>query len=328
MNQHKEKDDDDDDNNDGGGFFSGLLKFLESFFKLIFQLASGGGALDSLNNLNNMSNGNTGGSDSSSSSSASSTSSTPCNTGASSSSSSSSTPSASSSAASSTGAGGGSKVPVGSKEVFVGDFETGDASQWGSCQTASGGCNPYAITIVSGADAHQGKYAARFEIHPGDIAASGNRTEVRGPSQANVAEGDERWYEFSLKFDNSFTNPTGGWFIVAQWHRSNPDSGSPPLSVEVSKSGVLELHNNDANASPLPIGPIKKGQWVDYVLHVKFSSSSGFVEAWENGVQKVQKTTRATGSPGGNYLKMGIYRDKKDSSNEVVYEDGVRVTAP
>lgn len=230
----------------------------------------------------------------------------------------------------------GNTVPVGSTVVYVGDYETGNFTQWSNCQNVylNGPCSNidparYSATIVSGGEQRQGQYAARYEVRNGDIPnfGGGERSESRAPSAANVVEGDERWYEFSLKFDQNFPNPTGGWFIVMQWHAG---SGSPPLALEVSKSGVLELRNNRTGTQVHPIGPIKRGQWTDYVIHAKFSNSSstGYVEAWENGVKKVQRTSHTTMASSSNYLKMGIYRDQNDSQTHVVYQDGLRVTAP
>lgn len=227
-------------------------------------------------------------------------------------------------------------VPVGSRVVFVGDYETGNFTQWSNCQNVylNGSCsgidpNRYSATIVSNGSQRQGQYGARFEVRDGDIPdfGGGERSEVRAPSVANVVEGDERWYEFSLKFDDNFQNPTGGWFIIMQWHAG---SGSPPLALEVNRNGILELRNNRNNTEVHQIAPIKRGEWTDYVIHAKFSQnkSIGYVEAWENGVQKLQRTPHTTMASSSNYLKMGIYRDESNTQTHVVYQDGLRVTAP
>jgi hypothetical protein len=47
---------------------------------------------------------------------------------------------------------------------------------------------------------------------------------VRGQveDRFDVVDGDDRWYSFSLKFDNGFSNP-GGWCIPMQWHGADED---------------------------------------------------------------------------------------------------------
>lgn len=220
-------------------------------------------------------------------------------------------------------------VPVGSKVIFDGSYDNGGFSAWGSCQwQGTNGACPAQGQAPMGAIVNDGpghETAARFEIRPGDTAASGNRTEARAPSAADVKEGDERWYQFSLKFDQNFQNPTGGWFIVMQWHAG---SGSPPLCVQVDKSGNLVLSNNTTNKST-PIGPIQKGKWVDYVLHVKFSGGANAIaESWVNGQKSAGIHKEPNMSSGSNYLKMGIYRDSKETINHVVYNDGLKITAP
>jgi hypothetical protein len=212
------------------------------------------------------------------------------------------------------------------REVFVGDWETGTFGQWDTCQTATinAGCGGFTgdrtMRIVTD-DVRQGRYAAEFSIGPGDVPdfGGGERAEVRSDAAgAVVREGDERWYQWSMKFPADFPDPTGVWFIVLQWHAGE---GSPPLAINISDGGL--------KGEPHPtIGPVRRGEWVDYTLHVKFSREhdGGFVEAWENDTQTVPRTNRATMTSDSNYLKQGIYRDTGPATS--VRLDGFRVTAP
>lgn len=230
-------------------------------------------------------------------------------------------------------AAGGAKVPVGTKEVFKADFETGDTSQWGKCQTKStnGNCGKgsgYSIQIVQDAP-KAGKYAARFELRPGDTVASGERTEFHSSAPGpGSKEGDEYWFSWSQKFDNSWTPPTSNWYIILQWH--DQSNSSPPIAVEVQKNGDIIVSQSGAGKNAKKLGTVKKGVWTDYVLHIKFSKNAGtgFIEGWENGVQTLPKYNRATMGVGDNYLKQGIYRGKGETSNSVVFVDEMRITAP
>jgi len=228
------------------------------------------------------------------------------------------------------------RVPVGKRVVFAADYETGDFSQWGTCQSAllNGSCaelgrGDRAMQVVEAPTPDGGRYAARFIVRDGDIPdfGGGERAEVsENDAGALTREGDERWYEWSMRLPQGFRRPTGGWFIVMQWHGG---SGSPPLAIDLSQ-GTVDVGGDGVDAPRRTIGPVRRGEWVDYVLHVKFSrGNAGFVEAWENGTRTVPRTNRPTMSSGENYLKQGIYRDEGagDGPAEVQFT-GLRVTAP
>ena len=75
------------------------------------------------------------------------------------------------------------------------------------------------------ADRHRrrapGPIRGRVRPQPGDVPdfGGGERAEVQSDAPgAVVHEGDERWYQWSMKFPADFQNPTGVWFIVMQWH--------------------------------------------------------------------------------------------------------------
>lgn len=228
-------------------------------------------------------------------------------------------------------------VTVGGRQVFLGDWETGDFSQWGVCQSklVNGQCRGVGrgnanMMITEAPDVRQGRYAARFTVRPGDVPnfGGGERSEVQSNAPgALVREGDERWYEWSVQYPQDMPDVRGRFFIILQWHSS---SGSPPLAIDLSK-GTVDIGGDGVRSAPRrTIGPIRRGEWVDYVLRVKFSKNkdTGFVEAWENGQQTVQRTPRATMVDGENYLKQGIYRSTSSSGTVNLTMDGLRVTAP
>lgn len=229
------------------------------------------------------------------------------------------------------GGGGGGTVPVGSDLLFVGDFNTGDFSQWGSVQkkgyngSASGFGGDYGLSIVGMGAGHE--TAARFEVRPGDEPSfGGERSEVRnGTDDASATRsGDERWYEMSVFFPDDFPSPANTWFIIMQWHAG---SGSPPLALEVGSNDQLRFTNNRSGGRT-DLGPITRGQWMDLVLHVQFSSGSdAFAEAWINGVKSSNVHQEPNMSSDANYIKQGIYRGDQGQTH-VVYHDGLRITGP
>lgn len=234
----------------------------------------------------------------------------------------------------------GSLVPAtaapaaGPREVFAGHYDTGDLCQWSNLQnvTRNGrACSydqsHYSVQVVDGGSGHPS--AARFELRDGDVpdVDGGERAEVRAGRAGDVVEGDERIYQFSLRFADDFPVPTGTYLVVMQWH---PVKGPPPLAVEVDRSGDLILRNANVGETTAPIGPIRRGEWVDYTLRVRFSDDPeiGFVEAAEDGVTVLERTPWRGMPSASNYLKQGLYRDDADTRTAVLWHDDLRVYEP
>ena len=172
--------------------------------------------------------------------------------------------------------------------------------------------------------------AVRFEVRPGDVPdfGGGERTEVRFPSSADVEEGDERFYEFDLKFED-YPPPEGinggSHSIVMQWH---PGDVGPVFHLGVDGTGNFIVGHRWSEDKKV-IGPIDEGRWHSYVVHVKHSrsSGSGFLEIWRDGELVVPRHSRATMDSSSSYLKMGIYRGEESFNQSLLY-DNVRITAP
>jgi hypothetical protein len=225
----------------------------------------------------------------------------------------------------------------GSRVVFVGDFETGNFSQWSQCQNRvySGLCTDmpadfYGMQIIN-SHARQGQYAARFELREGDNPSwgGGERAEVARYKESTVREGDERWFEFSLMFDPAFPVVNDEYFMVMQWHGRN--DLPPPMGIEVQGDGQLVLTSHFPEGPPMVIGDIARGQWVDYVVHAKFSQAreTGWAEVYRNGVLVIPRQSRATMNSNYDYLKMGLYRDGHGAKpTAVMWADRFGITAP
>jgi hypothetical protein len=232
-------------------------------------------------------------------------------------------------AAMSGGAGVGFGAPsapavCGGRLQFSGNFDTGDRSQWGGLQSTG---MPYALQIVNEGPGHT--TAGRFELHPGEDIHGGNRTEVVEKEQYYTREGDERCYDFSIKFPGDFQNPAGGWFLVIQWHHA-ANTGSPPLGFNVERDGNLRLGGDGVPRTYHKIiGAIKRGQWVNYTLRVKFSRSAavGWAEVYQDGQLVVPRHFRPTMVDDHNYLKYGIYRGP-DTTDAVIFHDDLQVWMP
>lgn len=201
--------------------------------------------------------------------------------------------------------------------VWKGDFETGDLSQWSRAQSVADD----RLQVVSDVT-REGSKALKVTVRQGDnpIAASGNRNEVLYLTEE--AQGSEYYYKWSTLFPDNYPI-ANTWQLFAQWHQEGC-CGSPPLEFYVVGQEMF-LRAGGSDGKIIWSGPLVRGQWNDFVLHVKWSSDSrvGFVELYKDGKLAAPKTYAATQFGGErNYLKLGLYRDNSISQVGVVYHDG------
>lgn len=256
-----------------------------------------------------------------------------------------------------TGSSGGTTTPpppYTPQSLFVGNFETGNFSQWSTCQNIvyNSNCSGYngahySLTVQSTIK-RQGNWAARFEVRNGDQPfCCGERSEIHGGNALTSVEGQERWYQWATYFGAGFPT-TQGWSAVAQWHADA--DGSPPLAFHSSDDGLSNgyfglIERRYASPSQLLSSnliwqvPENPGTWHDIKLHVKWSTSdaSSLIELWHNGVKQTfsgacagltQCKLRTMMPGGGNvYFKQGYYRDPNYTITGVVYHDGFSMAA-
>jgi len=198
--------------------------------------------------------------------------------------------------------------------LWRGDYETGDLSQWAGVEGLTS-----RLTIVQ-SPVRQGKYALRTELHQGDFANSGTRNEVENSSaQYNEVEGNDKWYAWSTMFASDFPAPKT-WQVFTQWHHSGL-TGSPPLEFDVLGETIQLAHNG---GTILWRTPLVRGVWHDFVVHVFWSSTNGYVDLYYDGTKVLDHQATPTLNPGQyNYLKQGLYRDASIADVGVVYHDGM-----
>ncbi len=208
--------------------------------------------------------------------------------------------------------------------IWRGDYETGNFSQWecGLQVQAEG-----RATVVT-SPVRQGKYAARYEVRPGDHnvgTGNGERTEVK--SCRHAVEGEEQWWAWSTMFAPDFSASNSDWNIFTQFHNSGTTGGRVEFYVN-GNSMQFVTHGGELNNPTARFCEIAKrtnGKWYDFVIHVKWSSANtGFAEVWVNGKKAVQFTNTPTLYVGQDvYLKQGYYREPQ-SNVGVIFHDGMR----
>ncbi len=221
---------------------------------------------------------------------------------------------------------------------FRGDFETGKLDGWLWDRPRGD-----SIQVVT-QPVRKGRYAARVTLAPGDTAASKERAELKIGDQdlerLRGGQGGEMWYGWSVLIPADYADPPGDQFqILAQWHHRPPEaraqvSGPPPLTLHFTfyqGQHLLSLIGRPSPQAPrrtLAARPVRKGEWIDLIFHIRWSTGSdGFVEAWLNGQPftkgKVYGPTLY--KPVSNYLRIGLYRGRGIPTTNHVFVDEVRI---
>ena len=228
---------------------------------------------------------------------------------------------------------------VASSNIFTGNFEKGDFSGW-----QQEVCCDYSAQIVS-SPKRAGRYATKFKLYKTDPdVSSSRRAELRlKPVPAN----SERWYGFSVFVPQEYAKDRS-YEIITQW-AALPDFDlgetwrTPVLTLSI-KNDQFRVSNRwdfkpvnvifkEAGSQGWNLGTIAKGQWTDWVFHVKWSHKpDGLIEVWKNGKLVVSKAgPNNYNDKRGPFLKMGIYKpdwkynNKSKTTERVIYFDEVRI---
>ncbi|MBN9688305.1 heparin lyase I family protein [Corallococcus sp. NCSPR001] len=201
--------------------------------------------------------------------------------------------------------------------LWKGDFETGNTSQWTRQQAVANSRLQVVTDVV-----RDGRYALKATVKQGDnpINASGNRNELL--YLTHETQGKEYYYKWSTLFPSNYP-VHDSWQVITQWHQESC-CGSPPLEFFV-RGDKINLRVGGNTTPVLWQTSIDKGNWHDFVLHVKWSSDKkvGFVELWHNGEHVLPKTYGANQfGKELNYLKMGLYRDNAIKPEGTIFHDG------
>ena len=201
--------------------------------------------------------------------------------------------------------------------VWKGDFETGNLSQYTEAWLVA----PDRMQVV-GAPAREGNKALKVTVRQGDnpVNASGNRNELFRATYEPV--GSEYYYKWSTLFPWDFPS-SPRWQVFTQWHHDGC-CGSPPLEFFVIND-TMNMRVGGSSGTVLWQEPVRRGQWNDFVMHVKWSADPkvGFVELYHNGKLVLPKRNIATRYPNmAGYIQLGYYRDAAISQTASLYHDG------
>lgn len=234
----------------------------------------------------------------------------------------------------------------------------------------------------------EGNTAIKWFVDMNDIGSSSydsekqtewrRRSEVRpdGKGIKTAEYGEEYWYGFSTYLATDYADETVGE-IIFQIH-STEDYGSrdpngpreiglnPPFALSTSRGRyALDIRGDDREIvvfqpgevrnyrryNKYDLGPIQKGEWVDWVVHIKWSynlskdpnnPAAGFVRIWKNGKIATPEEYLWGANDYNNlqpaYIKFGIYKSlwgderyrqrsrEEGVTTRTVYHDALRVS--
>lgn len=171
------------------------------------------------------------------------------------------------------------------------------------------------------------------------------------------AGGTDQWYGFSLYYADDW-NLGGGLAqeVSAQaWHnpvawRTEGDNGSLNLSGDMDmdndtgeafeefdtphmvlrRNTVLEddgFYDDGLGLDKLDLGPIVTGEWMDFVCHIRWSTTStnALRECWRDGVHMGERTSLNAVDTAEHRLRVGQYQTTAIDHERTTYVDNVRI---
>ncbi len=195
-----------------------------------------------------------------------------------------------------------------------------------------------AVVVNVGRD---GGTALRLHTEPGDDDVTGSGTNERNDvalSQlTDGVQGREQWWAHSILFPDDFAdlppNEGGAWNYgsVMNFHDNAGGPTKGPAQLLFYPTGLLyQIYGGDPanpSLSEYPVGPITRGVWYDFVIHVRWSSAAdGFYRVWLNGKRVFQHTGPTLYRGSGVYLKLANYHSPFGQSTSVIHDRVIRGT--
>ncbi len=175
----------------------------------------------------------------------------------------------------------------------------------------------------------EGACAARIVQGP---TSAQYRVELQSYNQAKggMRVPSEAWYRLRY-FPISLSPPTAGT-RTAHFNQFRNDTSCYTGGIDADPAGAYPDRWKLAvvsgwgcgSVTRYDLGTIRYGVWNTILLHYKWSrASDGFVEAWVDGVRKLNKISRATtnGSATKIYFRVGIYSASHPGTTQYITDD-------
>lgn len=196
--------------------------------------------------------------------------------------------------------------------VWVGDFETGDTSQW------EGVLNPTFIETVTDPTA-QGANAARLTLTNDAVWENGlKRVELNhSPPPERTAEGAELYVAWSFYLPEAL--PADMSQVIGYWESKNTYHGA--MVFEAQGESLLFTTRNPYTQQWQADGVLTPATWHRIALHVLWSTDPtvGRVDLWFDGTQVVTNAvTQTLNDDNWHFLQIGLLRENTPFSDAPV----------
>ena len=180
---------------------------------------------------------------------------------------------------------------------FVGDFETGNTSQWTwGAQCANTGVpstakNVSGTVTIQSTTVGQGRYAAQFDLPTSPEVSNSCETLAK----RKIGVGTEDYYGLMIRLPSDWQEPSGaGWGLSLAQFNFERISGAPLSLVAhandislVMQSGLCQASGCQytsgagGNVAPMLITPAYPDVWHEFIVHVRWTTNAkGLIEVW------------------------------------------------
>ena len=202
--------------------------------------------------------------------------------------------------------------------VWVGDFETGDLSQWTFV------ANGEYIALQSGL-VGEGELAARVELHNDAVWPNGlKRVELQHlPEAYRTAEGATTWFAWSFYLPEAL--PEEYDQAIGYWESNN--SYQQVMAFNVQGDDIVFATRRPSNVVQWQADDVvTPGVWHRIAMRVTWSTEQGSVSVWFDGQQVVDEAAAKTLADGNPcFVQIGLLRDAIEFADVpvIVLDDAV-----
>ena len=191
-------------------------------------------------------------------------------------------------------------------------------------------CFVHSAVAVGPGNAPDGTLAFRAETQDRRLIHDAERSEyANGPGTClkfKFSAGSETWTRIRVFLAADFPS-YDSWSLIVQW--KEPFGGTPPSQITLEREAfAIRGVGSETPRQYLGAGPIARGQWIEFVVHHKWSPdpTEGLVEVYRDGELVVPLTHLKTmENTNALFLSVGHYRDNLNSGTAVLWIDEVRV---
>lgn len=202
--------------------------------------------------------------------------------------------------------------------AWVGDFETGDLSQW--TFVANGQYIDVQSELVG-----EGELAARVELHNDAVWPNGlQRVELQHlPEPARTSDGATTWFAWSFYLPEAL--PEAPYHAIGYWESNN--TWNQTMAFIVRGDDIEFVTRHPGHVSQWQADDVVTPQvWHRIAMRITWSLGQGSVDVWYDGEQVVDGAEARTLSDGNpHFVQIGLFREpaELDVVPVIILDDAV-----